>query len=610
MQHRLTLRLLSQAAFAAVLLLGAATAKAETQAPTEDAGQLVKADTINTFSGAFLAARTADVDQDYANAVILYKRALDFDAENADIEQRLMISYLLNGDFKDGARLAEKLKKDDSIERVTTVIRGLNAIKGKEYNAAKQILKYEGPNDLDKMMNELLIAWAEAGAGKPKEGIALINKMKGPKWYGIFKNYNAGAMSLVAGDIAGARKYWNDAILDRPGGATAPDTYFRSVLALAALEAGQGNTRKALDAISVGDDFFNNYAPLKALRDEVNKGGKPAQQITNATEGAAGVLFSIGGALNRGGSEDIVSLYLQAARALDPKSADTLILLGGIAEDQKKTEKAIAYYKDVPEGSPMRRLSELQLALTLSSTGEVDQAKQHMDKLIAADPTDIRSYLTYGAILSDAKDYKAMAANYDKAVEVIGPVPRQNDWQVFFQRGIAYERLKEWPKAEPNFLKALELSPDQPQVLNYLGYSWVDMNMNLDKGLEMIQKAVDLRPDDGYIVDSLGWAYYRMGRYDDAVNELERAIQLNASDPTINDHLGDAYWRVGRKLEAIYQWNQTLAFKPEEGEIVKIQNKIANGLPPIQDEDAQSSSTHDAPTPPPAEEDVPGKNKS
>jgi tetratricopeptide (TPR) repeat protein len=610
MQHRLTLRLLSQAAFAAVLLLGAATAQAETQAPTGDAGQLVKADSINTFSGAFLAARTADVDQDYANAVILYKRALDFDAENADIEQRLMISYLLNGDFKDGAKLAEKLKKDDSIERVTTVIRGLNAIKGKEYNAAKQILKYEGPNDLDKMMNELLIAWAEAGAGKPKEGIALINKMKGPKWYGIFKNYNAGAMSLIAGDIPGARKYWNDAILDRPGGATAPDTYFRSVLALAALEAGQGNTRKALDAISVGDDFFNNYAPLKALRDEVSKGGKPAQQITNATEGAAGVLFSIGGALNRGGSEDIVSLYLQAARALDPKSADTLILLGGIAEDQKKTAQAIAYYKDVPEGSPMRRLSELQLALTLSSTGELDQAREHMEKLIAADPSDIRSYLTYGAILSDAKDYKAMAENYDKAVDVIGSVPRQNDWQVFFQRGIAYERLKEWPKAEPNFLKALDLSPEQPQVLNYLGYSWVDMNINLDKGLEMIQKAVDLRPDDGYIVDSLGWAYYRMGRYDDAVNELERAIQLNASDPTINDHLGDAYWRVGRKLEAIYQWNQTLAFKPEEGEIIKIQNKIANGLPPIQSEDAQSTSTHDAPTPPPAEEDVPGKNKS
>ncbi len=150
---------------------------------------------------------------------------------------------------------------------------------------------------------------------------------------------------------------------------------------------------------------------------------------------------------------------------------------------------------------------------------------------------------------------------------------------IFFQRGIAYERLKKWDKAEPNFRKALELNPDQPQVLNYLGYSWVDMNSNLDEGLGMIRKAVDLRPDDGYIVDSLGWAYYRLNRFDDAVVELERAAELKAGDATINDHLGDAYWRVGRKLEAVFQWNRTLSSKPEEAEIPKIKDKIENGLP-------------------------------
>ena len=229
----------------------------------------------------------------------------------------------------------------------------------------------------------------------------------------------------------------------------------------------------------------------------------------------------------------------------------------------------------------MRRISELQLGLNLADTGKVPEAKKHLQELIEADPADLRSYLALGSVLSDAKDYKEMAALYDRAVAAIGPVPTRNHWSIFFQRAIAYERLKEWEKAEPNFRKALELNPEQPQVLNYLGYSWVDMNINLDEGLDMIRRAVSIKPDDGYIVDSLGWAYYRLDRFSDAVAELERAAELKAGDPTINDHLGDAYWRVGRKLEATFQWNRALGLKPEEAEIPKIKLKIENGLPEL-----------------------------
>jgi Flp pilus assembly protein TadD len=231
----------------------------------------------------------------------------------------------------------------------------------------------------------------------------------------------------------------------------------------------------------------------------------------------------------------------------------------------------------------MRRVSELQLGLALANVGKVDEAKKHLQALIELDPKNIRNYLAYGSVLSDAKAYKEMGELYDRAVEAIGPVPKRSDWTVFFQRGIAYERQKLWDKAEPNFLKALEINPNQPQVLNYLGYSWVDMNINLEEGLDMIRKAVELKPDDGYIVDSLGWAYFRMNRFDEAVTELERAAELMAGDPTINDHLGDAYWRVGRKLEAVFQWNQALELKPEEPEIPKIKAKIENGLPPLKD---------------------------
>lgn len=576
----------------------AAKAEAETAKPFD-------VNSVNSFSGSFLAARTADVDHDLDTATKLYRTALEFEPDNVDVKQRLMITSLMNGDFAEGVKIATQLKDDASVERITTVVRGIDAIRKKEFRNAEKILKYTGPNDLDRMMNGLLLAWAKAGQGKPKDAIAMIQEMKGPDWFAIFKNYQQGAIALAAGDKQTARTKFNEAVTDRNGGGAAPDTFIRSVIALARLEATDGNKQKALDTISLGQNFVNNYAPLDALRKSIEDGKPQEQQVRNASQGAAAVLFSVGAALNREGAEDIVSLYLQTARALDPDSADILVMLGGIAETLKKPERAIALYSQVPQGSPMRRLSEMQLGLALAEVGKVDEAKKHLRELIDLDPKDIRSYVAYGSVLSDAKDYKEMAVTYDKAIEILGPVPKRSDWSIYFQRGIAYERLKEWEKAEPSFKKALELNPDQPQVLNYLGYSWVDKNMNLDEGLNMIRRAVDLKPDDGYIVDSLGWAYFRLGQFDEAVAELERAAELMAGDPTINDHLGDAYWRVGRKLEAVFQWNQTLELKPEEEEIAKIKAKIENGLPPLEAKVPAAAEAEGKPKPP--EVAVPGK---
>lgn len=593
MRRKPAFRFLCGVAFVASLTLGAAPGIASAETKPAEKAETFDPSSVNSFSGAFLAARTADVDQDYETAITLYTKALEFDPANTEIRQRLMIAQLLNGNFDAGAKMAETLKDDSSVERVTTMVLSLNAMRHKEFAGAEKLLKYTGPNDLDKMVNTLLIAWANAGAGKSKEALAMIDGMKGPGWYAIFKNYHAGAMALVAGNVEVARSRLNAAITDREGGATASDTYMRAVMALARLEAKAGNKQKALDAISVGDDFANNYAPLKALRESIEKGEKPEQQVTNATEGAAAVLFSIAGALNREGAEEIVTLYLQISHELDQKSADTLILLGGLAENLKQPERAIAFYSKVPASSPMHRISELQLGLTLAQTGKVDEAREHLKSLLASDPKDIRSYLAYGSVLSDAKDYKAMAENYDKAIEVLGPVAKRGDWAVYFQRAIAYERLKEWDKAEPSFKKALELNPEQPQVLNYLGYSWVDKNINLDEAMDMIRRAVELRPNDGYIVDSLGWAHYRLGQFDEAVVELERAIELRAGDPTINDHLGDVYWRVGRKVEAVYQWNRALIGDSDDVDKAKVKEKIANGLPPLE-KDAENTAKKDA----------------
>jgi tetratricopeptide (TPR) repeat protein/LysM repeat protein len=542
---------------------------------------------VDTFAGAFLAARN---DYDYESAIKLYRTALKFETDNVEVRERLMVCLFMNGDFDEGVVEAKRLKDDPAVERIAIIARGIDAIKHKDFPEAYKILKYDGPNELDRMVNTLLVSWGQFGEGKTKEALATIDQMKGPEWYSVFRNYTAGMIAAASGDVETARKRLNDTIAKREEGSAASDTYMRSVMALASLEAGAGQQRKALDAVSAGELFAPGYMPLQAFRKQIEAGEKPPLLIKSAEEGMASVLFSVGGALNqslanapdRQGAQDIVNFYLVTSYALAPNSADTAVLLGGLAENLDQPERAIYWYKKVPANSPLRRVSELQLGLNLANTGKVDEARAHLKAAIAAEPRDIRGYVAYGSLLSDNKEYEEMARNYDKAVEIIGQIPKRGDWSVFFQRAIAYERLKKWDIAEPNFKKALELYPDQPQVLNYLGYSWVDMNIHLDEGLNMIRKAVDLRPDDGYIVDSLGWAYYRLNRFDDAVGELERAVELKAADSTINDHLGDAYWRVGRKLEAIFQWKTALEVKPDEAEIPKIKKKIKEGLPPIE----------------------------
>ena len=578
-------RLLAGSALAFLLAL-TAVARAEDKPAAAEPRAAFDVTSVDTFAGAFLAARTADNDYDYATAISLYRTALKYDPDNIEVRERLMISLFMNGDFDQGVVEAERLKDDPSVERIVTIARGVDAIRKKDFAKAKTLLKYDGPNELDRMVNTLLMAWGEFGEGKAADAIRSVERMNGPEWYGIFKNYTAAMIAVAAGETETARRKLTETVSNRDEGASATDTYMRAVFALATLEARAGNRQKALDAISVGEEFAPGYLPLQAFRKTIEAGAKPEMPVKTVVEGMASVLFAVGGALNqsvanapdRESAQDIVAFYLVTSYALAP-SADAAVLLGGLAEGIDKPERAIEWYGRVPADSPLRRVSELQLGLNLANTGKIEDARKHLKEAIAAEPGDIRGYLAYGSLLSDQKEYEEMAKVYDKAVEIIGPMPKRSDWSIFFQRGIAYERLKKWDLAEPNFKKALELFPDQPQVLNYLGYSWVDMNIKLEEGLAMIRKAVELRPDDGYIVDSLGWAYYRLGRFEDAVSELERAVELRAADPTINDHLGDAYWRVGRRLEAIFQWRTALAMKPEETEIPKIREKIRSGLP-------------------------------
>ena len=455
----------------------------------------------------------------------------------------------------------------------------------------KSWLKLALESDLDGLVSKVLTAWAQFGAGDANRALATLDELSGPQWYGLFVSYNKGLIADAAGLNDEADAAYQAATGDLASGGSSPETWLRAAEAYAGFLARTGKTDAALAMLDKADEFVSGRVPLVALREKIEKGQPIEPLAATPADGASELLFVLATAMNRAGGESFVKLYLRYALALRPDSDVALIQLASVAEQQDDAEGAIALYRRIPATSPLKRLSELQLGLNLADLDRKDEAISQLRALVDENPDDMRGYLALGGVYSSKQDYASSAELYDRAVariekqqpSLLPQDPRaSSNWNIYYQRGIAYERLKRWPEAEPNFRKAMELFPNQPQVMNYLGYSWIDMNINLEEGLDLIQKAVDLRPSDGYIVDSLGWAHYRLGQYEDAVRELERAVSLKPDDPVLNDHLGDAYWRAGRRLEATFQWSHARDMKPEPDVLAIVEKKLAEGLPPVE----------------------------
>lgn len=548
---------------------------------------------ISSFSGAYLAARTAEADDDLDSAIAYYKRALAFDPADTALQQSVMLALIAQGRFDESLPYAEMLKTVPDVERFSRLALAVDTFRKKDYEAAERWLKLALESDLDRLITGTMTAWAKQGEGRGGDGLQFLDKLQGPEWYDLFKTYHQALIAETSGKNEKANEIFRATVDNVGAGSAAPETWMRAAEAYAGFLARTGKKTEALAILDRADEFAPGKLPISALREKITKGEKIPPLVTGPNDGAAEILLNLSTALNRGGGEPFVRLYLQYALALKPESDELLVQLAAIAEQQQDGEAAIALYRRVPETSPLKRLSELQLGLNLADLKRHDEAISHLKALVDANPDDMRGYLALGGVYASTDNYRAAADVYDKAVGVL-KTPTNANWNIFYQRGIAYERLKEWPKAEPNFREALKLFPKQPQVLNYLGYSWVDMDTNLEEGLGMIKQAADLRPSDGYIIDSLGWAYYRLGRYDDAVRELERAVSLKPDDAVLNDHLGDAYWRVGRKLEATFQWRHARDMKPEPNVLAEIEKKLASGLPAV----PEKPTALEAPKPP------------
>ena len=346
----------------------------------------------------------------------------------------------------------------------------------------------------------------------------------------------------------------------------------------ARLTARQGRTQDALNLlVEFRSDIGDNPA-IEALHDEILAGKTPALERLTFRQGAALSMYAPAALLAAQTQGDVSGVYFSLALALDPKLHTARTLWADALDEAGRRDEAIKVLKQVPDTSPFYVSARGQLAWALRREDRNDEALQVAGQAVRHRPhRDLKIQL--GDLFRSLDRHGEAGYLFDQIIEEDEAEGRAVDWRVLYARGAARERMGRWPEAEADLLAALELAPNDASLLNYLGYSWIDRGINLEKGFELIRKAVSLHPHSGMIVDSLGWAHYKRGEYEEAVRYLERAVELEPGDPVLNDHLGDAYWKVGRRLEAGFQWRRSLSLKPDESDAKKTQAKLDNGLP-------------------------------
>jgi tetratricopeptide (TPR) repeat protein len=553
--------------------LAAAPAWAANSDPTE---VLEPADSLE---GNFLAAYIAGAARDTAAATTFFREAVKADPRNLELLERAFIAFLADGAMAEAFQAAEKLVARDKSNGLAQFALGVRALKGRQYKTARSHLGNGGRGRQADVTATLLTAWAHAGAGDGKEALATVDRLKSERAFNQFREYHAALIADLVGNRREADARFKAAYENGKTTLQVADAYGRYL----------SRRDKKDEAIAVYGEFdatLPRHPLIRAALDDLKAGKILAPTVASAQDGAAEVLYGLGVIGSSQGDDLTAIVYLRLGLHLDPDHPLALVSLADSYERLKQFDRANEIFARIPKASPIRTSADIAIGSNLEQLNRGDEAVAHLEALLKARPDDIEVIMALGNVLRSRKRFAEAAEIYTKAVERIG-TPDRGHWILFFYRGTSYERAKQWDKAEADLKKALELVPEtQPagraQVMNYLAYSWVDAGQNIEDAFKMLQKAVELSPRDGMIIDSLGWAYYRLGRYDDAVRELEKAVELKAGDAVINDHLGDAYWKVGRKLEARFQWTHAKDSNPEHEDLVKILKKIDNGLEEVQ----------------------------
>jgi len=520
-------------------------------------------------SGAYLAARHASYDNDYLTASEYFTRALALDPGNPALMEAVITSTVNMGEVERAVPVARRMNELQLGNQAAYMV--ILADKAKLGDFDGVLASLDAGESVGALVDGLARAWAFLGAGKSTEALAAFDAVAGEEGLQSFALYQKALALASVGDFEGA-----DDILS--GRASGPlQAMRRGVLAHAEVLSQLERPEAAIELIA--DTMGDNPPPEFQVILEKLKAGETLtfDVVDGPAAGIGEVYHGVASALAGESAPGFALLYARIAEYLNPGNVEATLLSASLLEEMGQFALATKAYDAVPRSHPEFVSAELGRAQALKEAGNTAAAVEALNQLAKTYPDLLVVQRQLGDTLRSLERYGEATPAYDRAIALIG-TEQPDDWTLYFSRGVTYERTDQWDKAEADFRHALELAPGQPQVLNYLGYSMVEKQENLDEALQMIQDAVAAQPDDGYITDSLGWAYYRLGRYEEAVTNMERAAELMPTDPIINDHLGDAYWAVGRKMEARFQWHRALSFGPEPAEAERIRKKLDVGL--------------------------------
>lgn len=521
----------------------------------------------DSFSGNYLAAQFAQRRHDWDKARRFLSEALEQYPEDLSLINKAMVLSIGVGRMEEAGTYAKTILENSHGEEVLPpLFLALDAFEKQDYELASQMINRLPPGSLSDFIKPVLQGWLAAAQGENLADVLTQNTLH---------TYHA----MLISDYLGQK----DIILP-----LSENILRYRELSLHDVER-LANIYIYIDKNDLATKLYEKIVTewpenrLAARRLEALKAGEALdifRSVKTPAEGVASALYDMARLLYHENSDDSARVFAHMTLHLDPSLTNAHLLLGYIAARNNRYEEATAHYRSITPDNDQYLEARRMAADMLEDAGRLEDAIHELNNLVH-EHRDLEALIQIGDIYRRNDEFKKAVAKYNQAEEWLGGDITREYWQLYYVRGMSYERMGEWEKAERDLQAALEYQPHHPLILNYLGYAWADQGVNLKQSLELIRKAVALKPMDGYITDSLGWVLYRMGHYEEAVPHLERAVELLPYDPVINDHLGDAYWKVGRKLEARFQWLRAKNHTDDKALRTTLEAKLESGLQDI-----------------------------
>lgn len=525
---------------------------------------------VLSMTGTYLAAKFAASQGEVEGAAEYYANLLQYDPGNSDLMARTLRFAAAAGDMEVAIPLARRVVLFDPRNRPAHLLLASAALIAEDYLLAEEEIVQAGGGAFFSLTNTVIQSWALAGRGMSDDALVVLNRLSDQNGVQALWAFHRALILEYSGRVQEAEEAYRNAI-------AIPGVGPRGVDAL-------GRFLRRNERAEEAEALYNRLrerrpgSPTARIGlSEIDEGIIPEALIATPAQGVAEGLFALASSLTGENNGDIAVLYLNIAIYLHPKFGLARAFLGNRYERMGKYRKAIEVYSGVSKQSPYYSMLEVQTAVNLERIGQPDAAIARMEALTRRGAGGSGAWTALGDLLRGVEDYAEAVPAYDHAISQIS-AGDERLVELYFARGICHQSLENWDQAEADFQEALGIDPEQADVLNFLGYSWVDRGVNLEQALVLLEKAWSLRPLDGYIADSVGWAYYKLGRYRRAAEVLEQAVQLAPGTSEINDHLGDAYWMVGRKLDARFEWTHALNLDPEPKVRSIIERKLRIGL--------------------------------